>query len=222
MKIFNETTWKRATAANTHWGYLHRVRKLSSVTTAIPNCAIPDKPRQLFPPPQEPILAAQQSRASTPTAQGALSPHRAPQQPLARRQRRCIAATTRSHIAMATNLAPGLPWTRRLRLPEGLAREEQQHSHLRERSACRDKKPLVGPAARTVTAPPARLPAAARPVLCQAGAAAMASEGSVFRLRCSLLGHGQDVRGLTRGLFPEGGFVSVSRDRTARLWAPDG
>ncbi|NXJ26027.1 PLAP protein, partial [Dicrurus megarhynchus] len=51
---------------------------------------------------------------------------------------------------------------------------------------------------------------------------AMAGEGSTFRLRCSLLGHGQDVRGLTRGLFPEGGFVSVSRDRTARLWAPDG
>ncbi|XP_057899835.1 phospholipase A-2-activating protein [Melospiza georgiana] len=50
----------------------------------------------------------------------------------------------------------------------------------------------------------------------------MAGEGSTFRLRCSLLGHGQDVRGLTRGLFPEGSFVSVSRDRTARLWAPDG
>ncbi|XP_039589171.1 phospholipase A-2-activating protein isoform X3 [Passer montanus] len=49
----------------------------------------------------------------------------------------------------------------------------------------------------------------------------MAGEGSTFRLRCSLLGHGQDVRGLTRGLFPEGSFVSVSRDRTARLWAPD-
>lgn len=51
---------------------------------------------------------------------------------------------------------------------------------------------------------------------------AMAGEGGVYRLRCSLLGHGQDVRGLTRGLFPQGGFVSVSRDRTARLWAPDG
>lgn len=73
-----------------------------------------------------------------------------------------------------------------------------------------------------MTAVPARLPVAARPVLCQVGAAAMAGEGSTFRLRCSLLGHGQDVRGLTRGLFPEGGFVSVSRDRTARLWAPDG
>ncbi|NWR50334.1 PLAP protein, partial [Regulus satrapa] len=51
---------------------------------------------------------------------------------------------------------------------------------------------------------------------------AMAEERCTFRLRCSLLGHEQDVRGLTRGLFPEGGFVSVSRDRTARLWAPDG
>ncbi|RLV97007.1 hypothetical protein DV515_00012223 [Chloebia gouldiae] len=50
----------------------------------------------------------------------------------------------------------------------------------------------------------------------------MAGEGSMFRLRCSLLGHGQDVRGLARGLFPESSFVSVSRDRTARLWVPDG
>ncbi|KAJ7399292.1 Phospholipase A-2-activating protein [Pitangus sulphuratus] len=50
----------------------------------------------------------------------------------------------------------------------------------------------------------------------------MAGEGGAFRLRCSLLGHGQDVRGLAHGLFLEGGFVSVSRDRTARLWAPDG
>uniref|UniRef100_A0A8D0FIJ4 Phospholipase A2 activating protein n=1 Tax=Strix occidentalis caurina TaxID=311401 RepID=A0A8D0FIJ4_STROC len=50
----------------------------------------------------------------------------------------------------------------------------------------------------------------------------MAGEGGAYRLRCSLVGHGQDVRGLTRGLFPQGGFVSVSRDRTARLWAPDG
>ncbi|XP_042643543.1 phospholipase A-2-activating protein isoform X1 [Tyto alba] len=50
----------------------------------------------------------------------------------------------------------------------------------------------------------------------------MAGEGGAYRLRCSLLGHGQDVRGLTPGFFPQGGFVSVSRDRTARLWAPDG
>ncbi|XP_054665291.1 phospholipase A-2-activating protein isoform X2 [Grus americana] len=50
----------------------------------------------------------------------------------------------------------------------------------------------------------------------------MAGEGGAYRLRCSLMGHGQDVRGLTCGLFPQGGFVSVSRDRTARLWAPDG
>ncbi|KAM9251243.1 phospholipase A-2-activating protein [Cariama cristata] len=50
----------------------------------------------------------------------------------------------------------------------------------------------------------------------------MAGEGGVYRLRCSLVGHGQDVRGLTRSLFPQGGFVSVSRDRTARLWTPDG
>lgn len=46
--------------------------------------------------------------------------------------------------------------------------------------------------------------------------------GGAYRLRCSLPGHQQDVRGLARGIFPDGGFVSVSRDRTARLWAPDG
>ncbi|XP_030910103.1 phospholipase A-2-activating protein isoform X2 [Melopsittacus undulatus] len=50
----------------------------------------------------------------------------------------------------------------------------------------------------------------------------MANDGGAYRLRCSLLGHGQDVRGLTCSLFPPGGFVSVSRDRTARLWALDG
>ncbi|NXU50777.1 PLAP protein, partial [Turnix velox] len=51
---------------------------------------------------------------------------------------------------------------------------------------------------------------------------AMAGEACSYRLRCSLLGHEQDVRGLTSGLFPPSGFISVSRDRTARLWAPDG
>ncbi|XP_074850154.1 phospholipase A-2-activating protein isoform X2 [Carettochelys insculpta] len=50
----------------------------------------------------------------------------------------------------------------------------------------------------------------------------MASAGSTYRLRCSLVGHELDVRGLSPALFPSGGFVSVSRDRTARLWAPDG
>lgn len=50
---------------------------------------------------------------------------------------------------------------------------------------------------------------------------AMASAGSNYRLRCSLVGHELDVRGLSGCLFPTGAFVSVSRDRTARLWAPD-
>uniref|UniRef100_UPI00398F4F10 phospholipase A-2-activating protein isoform X2 n=1 Tax=Pristiophorus japonicus TaxID=55135 RepID=UPI00398F4F10 len=46
----------------------------------------------------------------------------------------------------------------------------------------------------------------------------MASSG--FRLRCSLPGHQMDVRGLAATLFPVGAFVSVSRDRTARVWVP--
>uniref|UniRef100_A0A8B9SSL8 Phospholipase A-2-activating protein n=1 Tax=Anas platyrhynchos TaxID=8839 RepID=A0A8B9SSL8_ANAPL len=60
-------------------------------------------------------------------------------------------------------------------------------------------------------------------VRASAGLTAMAGDvGGAYRLRCSLPGHQQDVRGLARGIFPDGGFVSVSRDRTARLWAPDG
>ncbi|KAM4809172.1 phospholipase A-2-activating protein [Rhinophrynus dorsalis] len=43
-----------------------------------------------------------------------------------------------------------------------------------------------------------------------------------YRLRCSLPGHELDVRGVTRcPLSPGEGFVSVSRDRSARLWVPD-
>ncbi|XP_030050029.1 phospholipase A-2-activating protein isoform X1 [Microcaecilia unicolor] len=43
---------------------------------------------------------------------------------------------------------------------------------------------------------------------------------SNYRLSCTLPGHELDVRGLARGLFPEGSFVSVSRDRSVRLWVP--
>ncbi|XP_051817408.1 phospholipase A-2-activating protein isoform X1 [Antechinus flavipes] len=50
---------------------------------------------------------------------------------------------------------------------------------------------------------------------------AMASGGGRYRLSCSLLGHELDVRGVVAGLYPPGAFVSVSRDRTTRLWAPN-
>ncbi|XP_060221853.1 phospholipase A-2-activating protein isoform X2 [Meriones unguiculatus] len=50
---------------------------------------------------------------------------------------------------------------------------------------------------------------------------AMASGTARYRLSCSLLGHELDVRGLVCCLYPPGAFVSVSRDRTTRLWAPD-
>ncbi|ETE70392.1 Phospholipase A-2-activating protein, partial [Ophiophagus hannah] len=49
----------------------------------------------------------------------------------------------------------------------------------------------------------------------------MATPVGVYRLRCSLVGHELDVRGLSCCLFPTGSFVSVSRDRTARVWAPN-
>ncbi|XP_066536882.1 phospholipase A-2-activating protein [Hoplias malabaricus] len=42
-----------------------------------------------------------------------------------------------------------------------------------------------------------------------------------FRLSCSIPGHEMDVRGLASTFVPEGAFVSVSRDRTARVWSPN-
>ncbi|XP_067381093.1 phospholipase A-2-activating protein isoform X2 [Channa argus] len=48
----------------------------------------------------------------------------------------------------------------------------------------------------------------------------MASSNS-YRLRCSIPGHEMDVRGLATALFPQGAFVSVSRDRTGRVWVPN-
>uniref|UniRef100_A0A8C3WRU6 Phospholipase A-2-activating protein n=1 Tax=Catagonus wagneri TaxID=51154 RepID=A0A8C3WRU6_9CETA len=49
----------------------------------------------------------------------------------------------------------------------------------------------------------------------------MASGATRYRLSCSLPGHELDVRGLVCCLYPPGAFVSVSRDRTTRLWVPD-
>ncbi|XP_060055647.1 phospholipase A-2-activating protein isoform X2 [Erinaceus europaeus] len=49
----------------------------------------------------------------------------------------------------------------------------------------------------------------------------MASGAARYRLSCSLQGHDLDVRGLVCCLYPPGAFVSVSRDRTSRLWVPD-
>uniref|UniRef100_A0A669BZ62 Phospholipase A2-activating protein n=1 Tax=Oreochromis niloticus TaxID=8128 RepID=A0A669BZ62_ORENI len=48
----------------------------------------------------------------------------------------------------------------------------------------------------------------------------MASSNS-YKLRCSIPGHEMDVRGLAATVFPEGAFVSVSRDRTGRVWVPN-
>uniref|UniRef100_A0A8C6TAU2 Phospholipase A2-activating protein n=1 Tax=Neogobius melanostomus TaxID=47308 RepID=A0A8C6TAU2_9GOBI len=42
-----------------------------------------------------------------------------------------------------------------------------------------------------------------------------------YKLRCSIPGHEMDVRGLATAAFPEGAFVSVSRDRTGRIWVPN-
>ncbi|XP_031706920.1 phospholipase A-2-activating protein isoform X2 [Anarrhichthys ocellatus] len=48
----------------------------------------------------------------------------------------------------------------------------------------------------------------------------MASSNS-YKLRCSIPGHEMDVRGLASAVFPDGAFVSVSRDRTGRVWVPN-
>ncbi|KAM9833462.1 phospholipase A-2-activating protein-like isoform X2 [Syngnathus typhle] len=42
-----------------------------------------------------------------------------------------------------------------------------------------------------------------------------------YRLRCSIAGHEMDVRGLAAAVSPEGALVSVSRDRTGRIWVPN-
>ncbi|XP_040273113.1 phospholipase A-2-activating protein isoform X1 [Bufo bufo] len=48
------------------------------------------------------------------------------------------------------------------------------------------------------------------------------AEAECYRLRCSVPGHELDVRGVVEcPLSPGEGFVSVSRDRSARLWVPD-
>ncbi|KAL0970343.1 hypothetical protein UPYG_G00240700 [Umbra pygmaea] len=48
----------------------------------------------------------------------------------------------------------------------------------------------------------------------------MASSNS-YKLSCSIPGHEMDVRGLSTAVFPEGAFISVSRDRTGRVWVPN-
>lgn len=47
------------------------------------------------------------------------------------------------------------------------------------------------------------------------------ASSNTYKLRCSIPGHEMDVRGLAPAVFPEGAFVSVSRDRTGRVWVPN-
>ncbi|XP_048826154.1 phospholipase A-2-activating protein isoform X1 [Brienomyrus brachyistius] len=48
----------------------------------------------------------------------------------------------------------------------------------------------------------------------------MASSGT-YKLSSSVPGHEIDVRGLATAVFPAGAFVSVSRDRTGKVWVPN-
>ena len=43
---------------------------------------------------------------------------------------------------------------------------------------------------------------------------------SSYKLRSVLRGHELDVRAVCPAVFPEGGIITASRDRTARLWIP--
>lgn len=46
---------------------------------------------------------------------------------------------------------------------------------------------------------------------------------AAYKLRCTLLGHSKDVRCVTTGEFAgEECIVTGSRDRTAKLWFPEG
>ena len=42
-----------------------------------------------------------------------------------------------------------------------------------------------------------------------------------YKLSAVLRGHEMDVRGICRSTFPIGGLVSVSRDRSVRVWKRD-
>ncbi|XP_023235769.1 phospholipase A-2-activating protein-like isoform X2 [Centruroides sculpturatus] len=42
-----------------------------------------------------------------------------------------------------------------------------------------------------------------------------------YKLRCTLLGHSDDVRAVAPAYYPEGGIITGSRDRTIRLWTPN-
>ena len=46
------------------------------------------------------------------------------------------------------------------------------------------------------------------------------TSSNTYKLRCSVPGHEMDVRGVAAALEPAGGVVSVSRDRTGRVWSP--
>lgn len=41
-----------------------------------------------------------------------------------------------------------------------------------------------------------------------------------YKLSCELAGHSLDVRAVTEG--PDGAIVSGSRDKTAKIWKPEG
>lgn len=48
------------------------------------------------------------------------------------------------------------------------------------------------------------------------------SKNIPYKLRCSLPGHSKDVRCVTVGEIVEECIVSGSRDKTAKLWLPEG
>ena len=39
-----------------------------------------------------------------------------------------------------------------------------------------------------------------------------------YKIRCQIFGHEKDVRSICNALYPDGAFISGSRDVTARVW----
>ena len=42
-----------------------------------------------------------------------------------------------------------------------------------------------------------------------------------YKVRCQIFGHEKDVRGICNAPFPDGAFISGSRDITTRVWVPN-
>lgn len=116
------------------------------------------------------------------------------------------------HVRVAVSLGPlGAPLPCRPSAPALRRFRSQAASHLQARLPPRS----------VARRPPLPTDLARCPGTGAGPTRAMESGAARYRLSCALPGHELDVRGLVCCLYPPGAFVSVSRDRTTRLWVPD-